>query len=130
MLLIANGLIWSFPGIKILLGGIDAVRECGKPVAILLALPVFIAFHFMFRSIVRKNVSRVGAMPDERVAFWKMMPLKSWLILLFMMSLGITLKLTGIASVFFIAFFYCGLGAALSEAALTYIIKGICRLIR
>lgn len=51
MLLIANGLIWSFPGIKILLGGIDAVRECG-------------------------------------------------------------------------------LGAALSEAALTYIIKGICRLIR
>ncbi|MBQ0127984.1 MAG: hypothetical protein KBS80_08380 [Bacteroidales bacterium] len=84
MLLIANGLIWSFPGIKILLGGIDAVRDCGKPMAILL----------------------------------------------FMMSLGITLKLTGMASVFFIAFFYCGLGAALSEAALTYIIKGICRLIR
>lgn len=130
MLLIANGLIWSFPGIKILLGGIDAVRECGKPVVILLALLVFTGFHFMFRSIVRKNVLRVGSMTEDRVAFWKMMPLKSWLILLFMMSLGIALKLTGIASVFFIAFFYCGLGTALSEAALTYIIKGILKWIR
>lgn len=130
MLLIANGLIWSFPGIKILLGGIDAVRECGKPVVILLALLVFTGFHFMFRSIVRKNVLRVDSMTEDRVPFWKMMPLKSWLILLFMMSLGIALKLTGIASVFFIAFFYCGLGTALSEAALTYIIKGILKWIR
>lgn len=129
MLLIANGLIWSFPGTKILLSGIDAVREYGKPVVILLSLLIFIGFHFMFRSIVRKNVSRVDSMTEERVAFWKMMPLKSWLILLFMMSLGIALKVTGIASVFFIAFFYCGLGTALSEAALTYLIKGICRLI-
>ena len=81
---------------------------------------MFIAFHFMFRRIVRRNISFVTSNPEPVVPFWNMMPLRTWLALFFFMGLGITLKLTGIAPPFFTAFFYCGLGAALIEAGVRY----------
>lgn len=148
-LLVANGLIWGAAGVNILRLGIAALHRCvaASPdgglaaadvvpvgnigasgiaygsllLALLLAMAVFLAFHFMFTSIVRKNRSRIRECSADRMPLWQMMPLKSWLVLAFMMSLGISLKLTGLASDFFMSFFYTGLGAALAESGLRYI---------
>lgn len=40
-------------------------------------------------------------------------------------GLGISLKLSGIAPLWFTAYFYCGLGPALALSALRYLFEGI-----
>ena len=126
-LLACNAVLWAGPGIDVLLTGIRTRSEGDfKPLpTAALALAVFIAFHFMFRMIVRRNIHFVISKTEPRIPFWEMMPLHTWLTLLFFMLLGITLKHTGIAPPFFTAFFYCGLGVALIEAGIKYLIEGI-----
>ncbi len=125
-LLLFDGFIWTCAGINILRIGIHTWIDGSSRwyLVAALAVAVFLAFNAMFTSIVWKNVTRVGGM-EKKVFFWKMMPLKSWIILAFMMTLGITLRSSGIASPFFIAFFYCGLGTALMRSGIKYIVSGI-----
>lgn len=127
VLLVTNGILWIGAGTNILLTGIRTWSSSSFNALLIAALAVlvFVAFHRMFSSMVRKNVARVHAMQEERAFILRMMPVRTWIILIFMMSLGITLKLTGIAPAFFIAFFYCGLGSALTEAGLRYVISGL-----
>ncbi len=121
-LLVCNAVLWAAPGINVLLTGIKAWSDgrFNPLLTAVSALAVFIAFHFLFRRIVRHNISFVISNPEPMVPFWNMMPIRTWLALFFFMGLGITLKLTGIAPPFFTAFFYCGLGAALIEAGVRY----------
>lgn len=124
MLYLLDGIIWTGAGVNILRIGITtwAGGSFRWYVAAIASIAILMAFGAMFSSIVRKNRTRIDAMEDEKVFFWKMMPLKSWIILAFMMTLGIMLRSSGIASDFFIAFFYCGLGTALLSSGIRYIV--------
>lgn len=126
-LLVCNGLIWGAAGVNILRLGIVSWISA-KPDVLLpaaLAVLIFLSFHFMFTSIVKKNVQRLRGLEATRLPIWQMMPLKSWLTLGFMMSLGIALKVTGAASAYFMAFFYTGLGTALTESGLRYLLHAL-----
>lgn len=128
-LLIANGLLWLAVGTKITLIGLSAYgRLAGqRPLwpLILISLAVFAGFYAMFTGVVRKYAARIVGMEEERPSLLKTFSLKGYILIAFMISLGISLKhVPGIPDAFFAAF-YCGLGPGLLSAGIRFILRRI-----
>ena len=124
-LILVNGLLWSAIGIKILLTGIRYYLRL--PVChwwhLLLTGLVFAGFYVMFTGIVRKYAGRIEAMPEPRTSIFKTFSVKGYIIIAFMITLGITLKRIPQVPDSFIAWFYCGLGPGLLSAGIRFIIR-------
>lgn len=124
-LLLVNGLLWTAIGTKITLTGLGAYKSL--PVIhwwfILLSLLVFAGFYVMFTGIVRKYAQRIEAMQESKTSVFKTFSLKGYIIIAFMITLGITLKHIPQIPDTFIAWFYCGLGPGLLSAGIRFIIR-------
>jgi len=124
-LLLVNGLLWSAIGTKIALTGIGAYKSL--PVIhwwyYLLSALVFAGFYVMFTGIVRKYAERIMAMQEPRTSVFKTFSVKGYIIIAFMITLGITLKSIPQVPDSFIAWFYCGLGPGLLSAGIRFIIR-------
>lgn len=136
-LLAVNGLMWTAIGTKITVTGVSHyIRlftgagdnlQSVSPRALLWMIPlsivVFAAFYMMFTGVVRKYSARIMAMTEEKTPVWKTFSLKGYLIIAFMISLGISLKhIPGIPDSFF-AWFYCGLGPGLLSAGIRFLLR-------
>ena len=125
-LLAINGLMWTAIGTKISVTGIR--HYLSTPAEKLwwmipLSVLVFVGFYRMFTGIVRKYAERIHALPGEKESVFKTFSLKGYLIIAFMISLGITLKyIPGIPEAFF-AWFYLGLGPGLLSAGIRFLIR-------
>lgn len=124
-LLLANAIVWGAPGIKILVTGIQsyiAVWPSGNIFWLALGtVAVFAGFLWIFSRIVKKYSDRILAFPSERKSILAFLPVKGWILVIFMMCLGISLKfIPGIPKEFF-ASFYPGLGTALTVAGATFL---------
>ena len=78
----------------------------------------------MFSRIVTKHTIRIAGYQGKQ-PFWKFFDLKSYLLMVFMMGLGIFLRRSGWLPDFFFAFFYTGLGTALSIAGIRFLVRCI-----
>lgn len=118
-LYVVAAVIWGIPGIMITLKGIKAYAiQPSENLWWLLLITAFVlaSFFLMFRRIVDRYSERIASLP-ERVKIWQTFPLLGWILLIFMMSLGIALKhIPGIPSAF-TASFYTGLGPMLLLSA-------------
>jgi len=126
-LLAVNGLLWTAIGMKILITGLSHYLRVGTPKALIRMIPlsflVFAGFYMMFTGVVRKYSDRIMSMTEEKAGIWRTFSLKGYLIIGFMISLGIGLKhIPGIPSNFF-AWFYCGLGPGLLSAGIRFLIR-------
>ena len=93
-LLLVNGLLWTAIGIKIALIGVDYY---GRLESIpwwyyLLSAVVFAGFYVMFTGVVGKYAARIMAMTEPKTSIFKTFSVKGYLIIAFMITLGITLK--------------------------------------
>ncbi|MBQ9660255.1 MAG: hypothetical protein IJV37_03185 [Bacteroidales bacterium] len=118
--------IWAVPGIIITVKGIGAY--CAMPAARLWWLlpctaAVLCGFFFMFRKIARKYCTRIAALP-ERTTVWQTFPLRGWILIVFMMGLGMALKIIGVPAEF-TASFYSGLGPMLLYASVIFLQNGL-----
>lgn len=108
-------LIWGIPGIIITSKGIEAYTI--QPAdnlwwLLLITAAVLAGFFLMFRRIVGRYSGRIASLPDK-VRIWQTFPPRGWILLVFMMGLGIALKhIPGVPSAF-TASFYTGLGPML-----------------
>ena len=125
-LLAINGLLWSAIGSKIATTGVINYLAMPKDKLwwmLLLSLLVFSGFYVMFTGIVRKYADRIHNLPGPKESVFKTFGLKGYLIIAFMISLGISLKyIPGIPKPFF-AWFYLGLGLGLLSAGLRFLIR-------
>lgn len=121
-LIVTNGLLWAAAGINIARIGIIAAIENGTLVW-LYGLIVFVLFGLMFFRVIGKNTQRILAMEQDKVPIYKFLTVKGYLIIAFMMTLGITLRNIGHIPNGFFAFFYSGLGSVLTLTGLHSIIK-------
>ena len=81
---------------------------------------VLAGFLWMFSRIVRRYSDRILAFPEEKKSILAFLPVRGWILIIFMMCLGISLKfIPGIPTEFF-ASFYPGLGTALIVAGATF----------
>ena len=126
-LLAINGLLWTAIGTKIAITGISHYLRVENPKALLWMIPlsilVFAAFYMMFTGVVRKYSARIMAMTGEKTSIFRTFSLKGYLIIAFMISLGIGLKhIPGIPGSFF-AWFYSGLGPGLLSAGIRFLLR-------
>ena len=104
-LLLIAGIVWCIAGINILRIGIVTYPPYIGIVQLVLSVLIFVAFMMMFRRIVIRHRERILHLPEERVPFWLFFDKKSYILMIFMMGLGIALRSTGIAPDIFIAVF-------------------------
>lgn len=127
-LIIVAGIVWLLAGMKVALIGMrSAVEMSAAAVGVLVALVVgavaaFFAFHAMFGKIVLKNAQRIRGLDADRLNFLRFLDLKGYLIMAFMMSFGFGLRLSGLVPNWFFAFFYTGLGCALTLAGASFLL--------
>lgn len=123
-LLLIAGIVWLFAG--------SMVISVGYPIFIkqininilysIFAVIVFLIFYiFIFSKLVKKHSNRIDVIPDQKVFFWKFFDLRSYLIMFFMMGIGISFRVLGIFPDWFIGPFYSGLGLALFLCGLKFI---------
>ena len=124
-LLLANAIVWGAPGIIILLTGIQSYMAIWPSKAIIwLALgtvAVLAGFTWMFSRIVKRYSDRILAFPEQKKSLFAFLPVRGWILVIFMMCLGISLKfIPGIPTEFFVSF-YPALGTALIVAGATFL---------
>ena len=128
-LLLANAIVWGAPGVKILATGIQSYLTLwpSKSIVWLAAGTVLVlaGFIWMFNRIVKKYSDRIMDFREKKKSILTFLPLRGWILILFMMCLGISLKfIPGIPKEFF-ASFYCCLGPALIAAAAQFFSRWI-----
>lgn len=122
-LITLSGLLWAIAGFNILRKGIPAMIDDHRILIILGALLVGTGFLFMFNKVSRKYTDRIIGLEGEHFPFYRFMSLKGYLLIGFMMTLGITAAhIPGMPQAFF-AFFYTGLGTGLSYGAIRFFIS-------
>ena len=125
-LLAINGLMWTAIGTKISITGISHYLTTPTEKLwwmIPLSVLVFAGFYMMFTGIVRKYSERIHALTGPKEPIYKTFSLKVYLIIAFMITLGITLKyIPGIPESLF-AWFYMGLGPGLLSAGIRFLIR-------
>ena len=127
VLLFTAGLLWMLAGINILRIGIEAFSAClhqGKVAVLLIALGallIFAGFSMMFRRIVKKHQKRIMGYPEQKQSIFRCFDRKGYLLMIFMMTLGITLRASNLLPTVFFAVFYNGLGSALCFGGLMFV---------
>lgn len=120
-LLLIAGIVWLIAGFNVARLGILSFGLVEKLWYLYgLSILIFIIFGTMFYKMSEKHTKRILAYEEKR-PFWNFFDLKSYLIMAFMMTMGIGLRASGKIPDFFIAFFYTGLGLALSLAGIIFI---------
>ena len=128
-LLLIAGLVWLAAGVNILRIGLKALIPLfsGGTGRLLLALGLAVvicaAFSLMFHRIVVKHTARILSYETKQPAY-RFFDTKSYILMAFMMTLGITLRRSGFVAEYFFTWFYTGLGTALSIAGIRFLIRG------
>lgn len=134
-LLLMQVLFWLAPGIVILKKGIVALLSVCEAHPervwwlVLIAVAVVVAFLMMFRNFVNRYTARILNFPERRKSLFAFFDLRGYVLIVFMMGLGISLKHIPCMPTEFFAGFYPGLGTALSIAGVRYLVSW-CKAIR
>ena len=130
-LLLIACLVWSLAGFNILRIGFLAYQHHIAILNFILSAIVFLIFQkFIFGKLVRKHTERIGNYEEERQFFLNFFDVKSFIIMAFMITFGISVRALNLAPERFIAVFYSGLGSSLFLAGVLFgynFCKGACK---
>lgn len=125
-LILIAGIVWAIAGFNIVRIGLVAYQGNFTWWRALLSVAVYAVFQiFIFGKMVGKHTNRILQYEEERQNFFRFFDTKSYLIMVFMMTLGIGLRVSGVVPNGFIAYFYTGLGASLLTAGVLFIVRYI-----
>ena len=100
-LMVVAGIVWTVAGVNILRIGIDCWA------------PVFAAFHYMvFSRMFHKHKRRISQKGDSN-CLMGFFDARGWIIMVFMITLGVSIRRYELMPLWFIAPFYTGLSSAL-----------------
>lgn len=125
-LMIIGGVVWAVAGANILRIGVGCWQtvELSGWLKALGAVAVFAAFYCgVFSKMYSKHHRRI-AEKTERNCPLSFLDVRGWVIMAFMIALGITIRRYGLMPQWFIAMFYTGLSSALILTGLRFLAKG------
>lgn len=123
-LILIAGVVWAIAGFNIVRIGLVAYQGNLTWWRGLLSVAVYAAFQlFVFGKMVQKHTSRILQYEEEKQNFFRFFDVRSYLIMAFMMTLGIGLRVSGVVPNGFIAYFYTGLGLSLLTAGVLFVIR-------
>ena len=123
-LLLIAGIVWLIAGVNILLIGVPnfAAGWNGNVFYALLAVAVFAVFMtFIFGPLVKKHNARILNLAGEKAPIYRFFDVKSYFIMIFMITGGITLRNSHIAPPILIGYMYTGIGGALAGAGALFL---------
>jgi len=121
-LLLIAGIVWLIAGFNVArLGVISYLAIEQKWYRYVLSVVIFTLFGLMFFRMSQKHTKRIMGYAEERQPFWRFFDLKAYIIMAVMMGGGIGMRAAGVFPDWFVAFFYSGLGCALSLAGVLFI---------
>lgn len=101
-----------------------ALHDGGNPSTTPGAVAVFALFHMkIFSKMVAKHSDRIAAYEDDKIGFWRFFDASGYIMMAIMMSGGISLRTFGLVPMWFIAFFYTGLGIALALSGVSFLVR-------
>ncbi len=115
-LLLVAALVWTFAGSMLLFRGVtlNPVLPVNWWEEVLLSILSGIIFYkLLFTRISRKHVQRIQSMQEDKPSVFAFFNLKSYMMMLSMIALGITLRKTGIVSAEYLAVMYITMGIPL-----------------
>ena len=123
-LYLTAALIWGIPGVIITTKGVMAYAKLPAidwwMCAITLA--VLAVFYLMFRRVVARYSAHIEKL-NTPCPIWNTFPLRGWVLILFMIGLGICLRHVSSIPTEFYATFYSGLGPMLLLSSLRFLKK-------
>ena len=126
-LLLIAGIVWLAAGGNIAWLGIQAFAQINMSyvwATILGAVVVFTLFHMkIFSKMVGKHSNRITAYKDDKIGFWRFFDASGYIMMAILMSGGISLRASGLVPMWFIAFFYTGLGIALALSGVSFLVR-------
>lgn len=122
------GIIWLAAGFNVCRIGVEAWRALTATTAgmVLGSLATLVLFSVMFVKMLFKNMRSIGRIYPAHRRIWHLMPLRSYLVMAVMITLGIILRSCQAVPRTFIASFYVGLGGALMLAGAVYLSAFFC----
>ncbi len=127
--LIAMGAgLWSFAAIRILsLGYVAIEHHPWHPlVSYLVGIIGFVPFFwFVFRKVSKRYVTRILNLPREHTHLFAFLDKRGYLMMTFMISLGICIKHVSAIPELYKGTFFISLGLSLLASAIVYIVKGV-----
>lgn len=130
-LIAVAGVVWLLAGLNVAVLGVRAAIDVRDLAALILlalaggAVAIFCAFHLMFSKLVKKNAQRIADLGGERHHVVRFFDRRGYIMMAIMMSMGIGMRAAGFFPEWFIAFFYTGLGLALSLAGTSFLMRGV-----
>ncbi|MBP2627989.1 MAG: putative rane protein [Firmicutes bacterium] len=124
VLLFLAGTLWSFAGERVLtLGYKDLILNNNSPWGYLLISVIifYIFFRFVFCKMVEKHTTRIMSSSLSDHCIFSFFDLKGYIIMIFMITGGITLRNAQIINPIYLGTFYLGLGSALLSAAIMFL---------
>ncbi|MBQ6985251.1 MAG: hypothetical protein IJQ20_10065 [Paludibacteraceae bacterium] len=128
-LLLMQVLVWLAPGIVITRKGIMALLTVTETHPervwwlVVIAVTVVVLFSLMFNNFIKRYTARILNFPERKKSLFAFLDLHGYILITFMMCLGIALKYIPGMPVEFFAGFYPGLGLALSIAGVRYLVS-------
>lgn len=121
VLLLFAGIVWLIAGFNVLRIGIICYKEYKTFLNFFISFLVFLIFQiFIFSRLVKKHTRRIHSYENEKQFFLNFFDLKSFIIMVIMISGGIIIRSFNLAPEIFIATFYTGLGASLMLAGILF----------
>ena len=122
------GIIWLIAGFNVCRIGVVSWLDLDATTLAMVigSIVTMILFSMMFVKMLFKNVQRIRKIEVEKRKVWDIMPMKSYVIMAFMITFGVLLRNRPVIPQAFIASFYVGLGSALMMAGIIYISAFLC----
>lgn len=124
-LLFLAGSLWLIAGFMVAKLGAEVILTSSSNMfisAVITAITFYIFFNFIFKKLVIKHRDRIRAKSQDKLCLFSFFDIKSYIIMAFMMGLGITIRSIPTINPLCWAAVYVGIGGALFLAG-AYFIK-------
>ena len=122
-LYLTAALIWGIPGFAITYKGITAYNKMPQPqlwLWLAITFGVIIFFYFIFKRVAGQYIKHIATL-SQPYSLYQTFPTNGWILILFMMTLGIILKNIPTIPLEFTASFYSGLGPMLILSSIQFL---------
>jgi len=127
-LLFIAAFVWGFASQKLIVIGFRTYDTTNLHFwhLLVISVPIFLLFHyFVFHKIIIKHTTRIVSKPNPSYCLFSFFDWKSYLIMGFMIAMGLSVRKFMLVSREFIAVFYIGMGLALATSAFYLLYYGI-----
>lgn len=125
-LLLIAGLVWVFAGSMVAKLGLNVLFTSSIHPFISLIVAVitfYIFFNFIFIKLVKKHKNRIAEKEQDKLCLFSFFDVKSYVIMIFMMGLGITIRSIHFINPLCWAAVYIGIGLALLSAGIAFVVE-------